>query len=248
MALVSTPAIVLHSFKYGDTSKIVRLLTRDHGVQSAIAKGAFRPKSKFGARLQSLSQGTAQLYVKQTRDLQTLAGFDLTEQRPGLARDLPRYVAASALAELVLRLSPEERHPEVFDLLSTSLDRLAAADGTEIPTLGLAAAWRMVGVLGFSPALDACARDGRPLPSGATRFSIGDGGLLCATCAAGSDDPNLPADDREVLQRLVAGNPDVGSLGPKRIAAHRRLLGRFIRRHAAEERELKALAFWETGT
>src|SRR5438874_4005276 len=98
MALVSTPAIVLHSFKYGDTSKIVRLLTRDHGVQSAIAKGAFRAKSQFGARLQSLSQGVAQLYVKQSRDLQTLGAFDVTDQRSVLAEDVRRYSAASAIA------------------------------------------------------------------------------------------------------------------------------------------------------
>ena len=53
MPLVSTDAIILHSFRYGETSKIVRLLTRDHGPQSVIAKGAMNPKSKFGARLQS---------------------------------------------------------------------------------------------------------------------------------------------------------------------------------------------------
>src|SRR5256885_12326695 len=106
MAPVSTPAIVLHSFKYGDTSKIVRLLTRDHGVQSAIAKGAFRPKSRFGARLQSLSQGTAQLYLKQTRDLQTLAGFDITQQRSDIARNVRRDSAAAAPCGLVLRPSP----------------------------------------------------------------------------------------------------------------------------------------------
>src|SRR5882672_1200724 len=151
--LVSTPAIVLHSFKYGDTSKIVRLLTRDHGLQSAIAKGAFRPKSKFGARLQSLSQGVAQIYVKQTRDLQTLGDFDVTDQREGLARDVRRYAAAAVLAELVLRLSPAERHPEIFDLLSESLNRLSTVAAEDVGVLALAALWQMVSTLGFSPSL-----------------------------------------------------------------------------------------------
>ncbi|MBI4501279.1 MAG: DNA repair protein RecO [Gemmatimonadetes bacterium] len=279
--LVSTAAIVLHSFKYGDTSKIVRLLTREHGVQSAIAKGAFRPKSRFGARLQSLSQGVAQLYLKQTRDLQTLAGFDLTAQRAALAKDVRRYAAAAALSELVLRLSPEERHPEIFDLLSESLDRLAEAPDEQVGLIGLAAMWRMIATLGFSPSLDSCARDGRPLPEGAARFSVTDGGLLCATCAAGTDAPKLPHEERRLLERLVTGDlpteedPDAGAkrresgdspspvepaMTPsaakgkgrgargeaKREAAHRRLLARFVRRHASEDRELPALAFWET--
>jgi DNA repair protein RecO (recombination protein O) len=265
--LVSTPAIVLHSFKYGDTSKIVRLLTREHGVQSAIAKGAFRPKSRFGARLQSLSQGMAQLYLKQTRDLQTLAGFDITEQRSDLARDVRRYSAAAALCELVLRLSPEERHPEIFDLLSESLDRLGAVPDDQIGLAGLAALWRMTAALGFSPSLDCCARDGRPIPAGAARFSVTDGGFLCATCARGSDAPKLPREDRELLERLVLGdqpaseevgaNPSTSGVSPspvgrgargevKREAAHRRLLARFVRRHASEDRELPALGFWES--
>jgi DNA repair protein RecO (recombination protein O) len=243
--LVSTPAIVLHSFKYGDTSKIVRLLTREHGVQSAIAKGAFRPKSAFGARLQSLSQGIAQIYVKQTRDLQTRGRFDVTDQRTELARDVRRYAAAAVLAELVLRLSPEERHPEIFDLLSESLDRLATVPDDAVAAVALAALWQMVGVLGFSPSLDACARYVRSLPAGSARFSVADGGFLCDTCGSGSDATKMPAEDRAVLGLLVSGDVEVGPLTTRRSAAHRRLFARFVRRHASEDHKLEALAFWE---
>ena len=55
MPLVSTPAIVLATLRYGETSKIVRLATREQGIQSAIAKGAMRPRSRYGAALQALS-------------------------------------------------------------------------------------------------------------------------------------------------------------------------------------------------
>ena len=108
MPLVTTPAIILHAFRYADTSKIVRLATRDHGVQSAIAKGASRPKSRFGASLQVLTAGVAHLYLRATTDLQTLSAFDVTEQHPGLATDLERYAAASVLAEVMLRCAPAE--------------------------------------------------------------------------------------------------------------------------------------------
>ncbi|MSR07585.1 MAG: DNA repair protein RecO [Gemmatimonadetes bacterium] len=246
MAPVSTPAIVLQTFKYGDTSKIVRLATRDFGVQSAIAKGASRPKSRFGGRLQSLSQGTAHLYIKQTRDLQTLAGFDLTAQRTELAADVGRYAAAAALSELVLRLSPAERHPEIFELLEQSLDRLVITPPADTGPLALAALWQMVSTLGFAPSLETCARDGRSLPAGAARFSVVDGGFLCSACAAGSEVSKLTAPDRAALERLVVGHPDV-DLSAKQLAAHRRLLARFVRRHASEERALKALEFWEDG-
>ena len=46
MPPITTPAIVLTTIRYGETSKIARLATRDLGVQSAIAKGASRPRSR----------------------------------------------------------------------------------------------------------------------------------------------------------------------------------------------------------
>ena len=91
MSLVSTPAIVLRTYRYSETSKIVRLATRDYGVQSAIAKGVLRPRSQFGAALETLSEGVAQLYHKETRELQTLAAFDVIQLRRDLADDLGRF-------------------------------------------------------------------------------------------------------------------------------------------------------------
>jgi len=245
MQLVSTPAIVLQAFKYGDSSKIVRLATRDHGLQSAIAKGAARPKSPFGARLELLSQGTAQLYLKATRDLQTLSAFDLVAQHRDLARDLRRFAAASALAELVLRCAPTEPHPAVFDVLVEGLERLQRSSSVQLDPGELVALWRMVGVLGFTPVLGDCVRDGRQVPTGKVTFSIQDGGLLCEECARGVEGSVLGPTDIAVLRDIVAGEQDVPQQSPPTWAAHRRLLARFVRHHLAEARDLKALGFWE---
>src|SRR5678815_1953837 len=75
--LVTTPAVILSTLRYSESSKIVRLATREHGVQSAIAKGALRPRSRFGAALQVLSEGTAHLIILQRRELQMLTAFDV---------------------------------------------------------------------------------------------------------------------------------------------------------------------------
>src|SRR5213593_1719955 len=91
MSLVSTPAIILSTLRYSETSKIVRLATRDLGVQSAIAKGALRPKSRFGAGLELLSEGMAQLYHRETRELHTLGAFDLLNLRRDLAAEVGRF-------------------------------------------------------------------------------------------------------------------------------------------------------------
>src|SRR3954470_23087000 len=136
MPLVSTSSIVLSSLRYSESSKIVRLATREHGVQSAIAKGALRPKSRFGAALQVLSEGQAQLLVKEHRELHIVAAFDVRQLHVGLAGDLERYASACALAEVVLRFAPSDPHPQSFDLLQASLEQLEDASAPAVEALG----------------------------------------------------------------------------------------------------------------
>jgi DNA repair protein RecO (recombination protein O) len=244
MSLVSTPAVVLSTLKYSESSKIVRLATRDLGVQSAIAKGARRPRSRFGAALQVLSEGQAQLYVRDHRELHTLAAFDLARVPVRLAEDLGRYAAASVLAELMARFAPPEAHPESFDMLRAGLAALESADAVSVRALGIRLVWEIVTVLGFGPALDACVRDGAPVPAGAVAFSAPEGGALCPACAGPAGGIRLPADARDDLQQLLDADAPLPLLDVRHAAAHERLLGRYVRWHLAEGAELPALEFW----
>lgn len=245
MPLVSTPAIVLSSLRYSETSKIVRLATRDHGVQSAIAKGALRPRSRFGAALQLLSEGQAQFIAKEHRELHTLTAFDLTRLHAGLAGSLDRYAAASALAEVMLRFAPADPHPESFDLLCDGLAVLESSAPDAVEALGLRLLWQQVGVLGFAPSLEACVLDGVLLPSeGGLPFSAREGGALCPTCAAQHEATQLPEQSRVDLVSLLEPGVPLPALDARHAAAHRRLVARYIRYHLAEGAELPALEFW----
>src|SRR4029453_2282659 len=99
MTPVRTDAVVLHVFDYLETSRILRLATREAGMQSVLARGARRPKSRYGSALDLFASGTAEIYVKPGRELHTLASFDVTRSRGQLATDLERFTAASAIAE-----------------------------------------------------------------------------------------------------------------------------------------------------
>ena len=246
MPLVITSAIVLSALRYGETSKIVRLATREHGVQSAIAKGALRPKSRFGGALQLLSEGQAQYLAKENRELHVLTAFDLGQLHVGLAADLSRYATAAALAEVMLRFAPPDPHPESYDLFRDALQTLEDAPPAEQDALGFRVLWHLVSVLGFAPSLDACVRDGTLLPEGGTLpFSTREGGALCPTCAAQHGATQLPAEARADLTALLDPDASLPALDERHGAAHRRLLARYIRYHLAEGAELPALDFWQ---
>ncbi len=246
MPLVSTPAIILATSRFSETSKVVRLATRDHGVQSALAKGALRPRSRFGAAIQVLSSGQAQLLLSDRKDLHTLTAFDLTHLPALLTREIPRFATAAVLAEVMLRFSPPEPHPEGFAILAEGLRKLEVVPVDHLAAESLRAIWLLVGALGFSPALERCARDGRPLPEGALPFSAAEGGGLCAECALGTEAPQLPLDAREALLVLLDADAPLPALDARNAAAHRRLLVRYIQYHLAEGAILPALGFWQT--
>jgi DNA repair protein RecO (recombination protein O) len=245
MALVSTPAVVLSTLRYSETTKIVRLATREHGVQSVIAKGALRPKSRFGAALQLLSEGQAQFVLKENRELHLLTSFDLRRLHVGLATELERYAIACVLAEVMLRFAPPDPHPASFDLLRQALEELEVAPLACVEALGYRLLWQLVSVLGFEPSLDACVIDGTPLPgSGPLPFSTRDGGALCPGCAARQGATQLPHQARADLLALLDSSAELPAFDAKHGAAHRRLLSRYIRYHLGEGAELPALEFW----
>ena len=245
MPLVSTSAIVLSTLRYSETSKIVRLATREHGVQSALAKGALRPRSRFGAALQILSEGQAELLMKEGRELQLLTAFELRRLHVGLAAEIERYAAACALAEVMLRFAPADRHPESFDVLHHALGQLAEAPSGEVEGRGFRLLWQLVAVLGFAPAMEACVVDGTPLPAvGPIAFSAREGGVLCPVCAGRFGAAQLPAQSRADLEALLDATAPLPRLDRKHGTAHRRLLARYIRHHLGEGGHLPALDFW----
>jgi DNA repair protein RecO (recombination protein O) len=245
MPLVSTPAIVLSTMRYSETSKIVRLATRNHGVQSAIARGALRAKSRFGGALQLLSEGQAQYLSKEQRELHVLTAFDLRRLHVGLSGNLDRYAVACVLAEVMLRFAPSDPHPESFEALQSSLEAVESAPDGSVEPLGIRLLWRLVSVLGFAPSIDACVMDGTMLPpDDPLPFSTRDGGALCASCASQRGATRLPPRDRNDLTMLMDPSASLPALDRKHGAAHRRLLARYIRHHLAEGAELSALQFW----
>ncbi len=237
-----TPAIVLGSLRYGETSRIVRLLTREHGVVSAIAKGALRPRNRFGVALQLLSEGQAHLIMSRSSDLHTLAAFDATASHGALAANLDRFAAATALAEVAARFVPATGNEELYDQVRGDLLLIEAVDADAVGLVALRAIWTLVIALGFGPAVDRCARDGAVLPAGGAAFSLRDGGLLCPACARVGASTRLAAADRADLVALL-GQGDVPWLASRQAAAHRRLLWRWVREHLSDA-ALPALEAW----
>ena len=238
MPAVATRALILQSFPYSDSSKILRLYTRDYGVRSVIAKGAQRPRSRFGGVLEPFTEGEAAFYLKPSRELHTLGSFDLLRTRQELGRDLRAFAGASLLVELLLRFATEEPSPPIFTLAATSLDQLAAAPPTQVEGAAISAVWQMISTLGFRPQVESCVSCGRNVPlDQPARFDPAGGGLACAECRPGGRvlDPVSRAELRGMLDSGIA---PAGFAAPSLQGA---LLRAFLHAQLAPERPLRSL-------
>lgn len=241
MPLVTVDAVVLQAFSYSETSKILRLLTGPYGVQSVIAKGARRARSRYGGVLEPFTDGSASFYLKENRDLHTLSGFELHRSRQRLGRDLVRFGAASLIAEIVLRTASGQESADIFQSVRGALNDLETVPVEQLEAVALAHTWTLITVLGFGPAVGRCVHCGGPLPEeGGLFFDYGAGGSLCGHCGGGGGAGRvLPAQARSDIESFCRGEV----IAIDRTGAHWQLLARFLAYHLVDAGSLRSLEF-----
>jgi DNA repair protein RecO (recombination protein O) len=179
-----TEAIVLRSIRYGEADRILHLYTPGHGRLSAIAKGARRARSRFGARLEPFFHVRAMLHEGRS-ELLTVTGVDTIAIHGHVREHAATLDAASRACDAVTRLfETSDPHPEVFHLLANELALLDADVAHARPGTGLAFRLKLLLAAGIVPQLAACAVCGET--EHLQGFSGAAGGVVCNACEAGS--------------------------------------------------------------
>ncbi len=229
MALLSTPAVLLRTHAYSETSQILRFFSPEKGIVAAMAKGVRKRGGRLGGPLSTFNQGTLTVYHKEGRDLQTFKDFSAERSRLGLAKDPQRFSGASVLGELVLQHAEAEENPRLFHQLETALDALEATDPGELLSTLLSQIWTLIGGLGYAPSILSCVVCGRSLGAQEMgRFDFAEGGIRCPDCQIGVRGPRLGPTARSQLMALQSGSLKGGLLRPR---AHLRLASDFITYH-----------------
>src|SRR4051794_36986494 len=182
--------ICLRVTDFSETSQIVGMLTRAHGLVPLIAKGAKRPSKKnvMSGPLDLLTAGEV-VFVPareggegRTVQLGTLAAWELADHRKELRKNLAGLNAAMVCAEVTtLLLQPLDPHPELFAELEAALGLLGEEGGLcGGPEKGSGCGRVLVSYLkaalvsaGYWPQLEACLSCGKGVGDMPMRFSVG---------------------------------------------------------------------------
>jgi DNA repair protein RecO (recombination protein O) len=209
--LVRAPALVLRAYDYGDSSRILRVYTRDWGLQSLLARGVKQAKSRFRGVLDLFNLVEVSYVKRSGRSLHVPREADLLASHPRMKRDLDRTLAFAAVARLVQQLSlEEEANPELFDFLvgtAAAFDRPALA-AAGIEPLRHYACWQVLARKGYAPEVDHCVSCGAPV-AGDPAFVVVEGGVVCTGCGSGR--PRLSHTEYGALQLFVHGDGELAS-------------------------------------
>jgi len=181
---LKTEAIVLRSIRYGEADRILHMYTPDHGRLSAIAKGARRARSRFGARLEPFFHIRAVLHEGRS-DLLTVTSVDTITVHAALRDHAATLDAAARACDAVSRLfETSDPHPAVFRLLANQLALLHADAAHARTASGLAFRLKLLLAAGIVPQLAACTVCGEA--EHLQGFSGAAGGVVCGSCEAGA--------------------------------------------------------------
>jgi DNA repair protein RecO len=161
-----------------------------------IAKGVYRPTSRYFAALDLFDTLELEWDANARRELATLRSGRIVRRRRGLTCDLGAYHAGLSVLELIGLVShPSQSEAALFELCEQTLNELDLARVGADRTL-VVFELALLQNLGLAPSLETCAACGGgapPVPSAAqspaepgrerVAFSAGAGGRLCRRCA-----------------------------------------------------------------
>jgi DNA repair protein RecO (recombination protein O) len=159
MPLHTTDALILRTYKLGESDRIVVFLTRDRGKKRGVAKNARQSRRRFGGALEPLTYGRVGYLERERRELVRL---DYVEQlrSPLSAVDGEALGYVSYFAELIDEWAPEADPNETLFRLGVSMTDAIAAGVPIEPLARYFEFWllRLQGVYEAAPQLSAEAR------------------------------------------------------------------------------------------
>jgi DNA repair protein RecO (recombination protein O) len=179
---LKTEAIVLRSIRYREADRILHLYTPHHGRVAAIAKGARRARSRFGARLEPFFHIRMVLHEGRG-ELLTVTAVDTIASHGALRERAATLDAAARACDAVTRMfETADPHPEVFTLLRNELALMSSDPAQARAANGLAFRIKLLLAAGIVPQLGSCAACGES--EHLHGFSAAAGGVVCSSCEA----------------------------------------------------------------
>lgn len=175
--VIGVEGIVLKETPYGDSSKIINVLTKDYGIISIMCKGAMGIKSKFRSSTIKLSYGTFHIYYKKDK-LSTLVSVDIINPLKNIKNDILLISYVSYLCDLVYQVLKQTSDNSIYDDFINGI--LKIEEGLNPVVITNILEVKLLDYLGVGLNLTSCIMCGSKKEI--VTLSSEKGGLICKKC------------------------------------------------------------------
>ncbi len=169
--------IILSVTPYGETSKIINVYTKEHGIIGIICKGAMSVKSRLRSFTQKLTYGNFNIYYKKDR-LSTLASVEEINPLKNIKSDILLISYASYLSDLVMQVARQNNNKKIYFDFINSL--LKIEEGLNPLVITNILEVKLLDYLGVGLNLTSCIMCGSK--NRIVTLSSEKGGLICENC------------------------------------------------------------------
>ena len=177
MKIEKVIGIVLSDTNYSESSKILNVLTKEHGKIGIISKGCRNLKSSLRSVSSKLTYGYFNIYYKQ-EGLSVLISVDIINDFSNIKQDLFKIGYATFLSDLTNQVLKETSSNERFDLFINGLIKIN--DDFDPMIITNIIELKYLNYLGVMPILDCCSVCGSNKKI--VTVSSFSGGYLCVNC------------------------------------------------------------------
>ena len=174
--VIDVEGIVINTKNYGDTSKIIDILTKEYGIIGVMAKGCKSLKSNLRSVTDKLTYANFTIYYKKDK-LSILSEASIINNFSNIKKDIERISYASFLLDLTNQVYKQSESEELYELLISSLIKINDNFNPLIITNIIEL--KYLEYLGVMPNLDGCTICGS---KNVITLSSDKGGYLCKRC------------------------------------------------------------------
>ncbi len=169
--------IIISEINYSETSKILNVLTKEHGIIGVISKGCRTLKSDLRSVSEKLVYGNFNIYYKKDK-LSTLVSVDVINPFKQIKKDITKISYALFLLELTEQVYKQNNNVEIYYILINGLIKID--EGLDPLVITNIIELKFLDYLGVTPVMDSCANCGS-LES-IISLSVLRGGYICNNC------------------------------------------------------------------
>ena len=247
MALAKDTGFLLRKIPFSESSFILKVYTREHGLVTLMAKGAKQPKSRYRGMLEPVLHLQFLFPAFSRSEIRILGEVSLMRDFPAVREDIARQGLACVFAEILLRYAPSESDaPQFHDLLLSAQEKLESAGSQrgDLQAQLMAFLLGYCNISGFQPQFRNCVKCDAPVSGANIPFLMDRGGPLCSNCQREERATQFLREGTLRWLDAIQTGTEIPVVSRTEAWRAEDFLLHYLGRHTGGEKNLKSLAVW----